>query len=210
MKGLLRKDCYLMMKYCRVFLLLVFIFTIVGIKNNKVFFALYPIVLSSIIPVNLLSYDEKAHWNSYACTFPYTRKAIVSSKYILTLCVLGASSLLIIFAQVCNMLINHNFQLFGLFSTFAVILSCGLLPPAFMFPFTFKLGSEKGRFAYYTGFVLFFVILAFFQEVTDNLSLRITQMAVPHAPIVIVFLIVFGLYGLSWFLSMKFYQKRDL
>ena len=55
MKGLLRKDCYLMMKYCRVFLLLVFIFTIVGIKNNKVFFALYPIVLSSIIPVNLLS-----------------------------------------------------------------------------------------------------------------------------------------------------------
>ena len=108
------------------------------------------------------------------------------------------------------MLINHNFQLFGLFSTFAVILSCGLLPPAFMFPFTFKLGSEKGRFAYYTGFVLFFVILAFFQEVTDNLSLRITQMAVPHAPIVIVFLIVFGLYGLSWFLSVKFYQKRDL
>lgn len=210
MKGLLRKDCYLMMKYCRVFLLLVFIFTIVGIKNNKVFFALYPIVLSSIIPVNLFSYDEKAHWNSYACTFPYTRKAIVSSKYIITLCVLGASSLLIIFAQVCNMLINHNFQLFGLFTTFVVILSCGLLPPAFMFPFTFKLGSEKGRFAYYTGFILFFVILALFQEVTDNLSLRITQMAVPYAPIVIVFLIVFGLYGLSWFLSVKFYQKRDL
>jgi len=199
-----------MMKYCRVFLLLVFIFTIVGIKNNKVFFALYPIVLSSIIPVNLLSYDEKAHWNSYACTFPYTRKAIVSSKYILTLCVLGASSLLFIFAQVCNMLINHNFQLFGLFSTFVVILSCGLLPPAFMFPFTFKLGSEKGRFAYYTGFILFFVILALFQQVTDDLSLRITQMAVPHAPIVIVFLIIFGLYGLSWFLSVKFYQKRDL
>lgn len=210
MKGLLRKDCYLIIKYCRVFFLAVLIFTIIGIKNDQVFFALYPIVLSSIIPVNLLSYDEKAHWNSYACTFPYTRKDIVSSKYILTLCVLGASSLLIIFAQVCNMLINHNFQLFGLFSTFAVILSCGLLPPAFMFPFTFKFGSEKGRFAYYTGFVLFFVILALFQEVTDDLSLRITQMAIPHAPIVIVFLIVFGLYGLSWFLSVKFYQKRDL
>jgi len=198
------------MKYCRVFFLAVLIFTIVGIKNDQVFFALYPIVLSSIIPVNLLSYDEKAHWNSYACTFPYTRKAIVSSKYIITLCVLGASSLLIIFAQVCNMLINHNFQLFGLFSTFVVILSCGLLPPAFIFPFTFKLGSEKGRFAYYTGFILFFVILALFQQVTDDLSLRITQMAVPHAPIVIVFLIIFGLYGLSWFLSVKFYQKRDL
>ena len=48
MKGLLRKDCYLMMKYCRVFLLVVFIFTIVGIKNNKVFFALYPIILPAL------------------------------------------------------------------------------------------------------------------------------------------------------------------
>ena len=210
MKGLLRKDCYLMMKYCLVFLLVVFIFTIVGIKNNKVFFALYPIILSSIIPVNLLSYDEKSHGSSYACTFPYTRKDIVSSKYILTLCVLGASALFIIFAQVCNMIINHNFQLFGLFSTFAVIISCGLLPPAFMFPLTFKLGSEKGRFAYYVGFALFFVVLAFFQEVTDNLSLRITQMAVPCTPIVLVLLIVIILYGLSWHLSVKFYQKRDL
>lgn len=38
MKGLLRKDCYLMMKYCRVFFLAVLIFTIVGIKNDQVFF----------------------------------------------------------------------------------------------------------------------------------------------------------------------------
>lgn len=210
MKGLLRKDLYLMIKYCRLFFILIIVFSFAGAWNNNLFFALYPITISSIIPVNLLSYDEKTHWNSYACTFPYTRKDIVSSKYILTLCVLGASSLFIIFAQVCNMLINHNFQLFGLFSTFAAIFSCGLLPPAFMFPFTFKFGSEKGRFAYYTGFVLFFIILALFQEVTDDLSLRITQMAIPHAPIVIVFLIVFGLYGLSWFLSVKFYQKRDL
>lgn len=210
MKGLLRKDCYLMMKYYRAFLLVVLVFTFVGIKNNKVFFALYPIILSGIIPVNLLSYDEKAHWTSYACTFPYTRKDVVSSKYILTLCVLGVSALLILFAQVCNMIINHNFHLFGLFSTFAVIISCGLLPPAFMFPFTFKLGSEKGRFAYYVGFVLFFVVLSVFQEVTDNLSLRITQMAVPYAPIVIIFLLVLGLFVLSWFLSVKFYQKRDL
>ena len=40
MKGLLRKDCYLMMKYCRVFFLAVLIFTFVGIKNDQVFFAL--------------------------------------------------------------------------------------------------------------------------------------------------------------------------
>lgn len=87
MKGLLRKDCYLMMKYCRAFFLMVLIFTIVGIKNNKVFFALYPIVLSSIIPVNLLSYDEKAHWNKLCLYFPiYTKRYRILQIYFNLMC----------------------------------------------------------------------------------------------------------------------------
>ena len=144
MKGLFRKDCYLMMKYCRVFFLAVLIFTIVGIKNDQVFFALYPIVLSSIIPVNLLSYDEKSNWSLYACTFPCSRKEIVSSKYILTVCTLTLSAIIVEVVQTINMIIRHNFHISGLHTIFTIIFITGLLPPAFMFPFTFKLGAEKG------------------------------------------------------------------
>ncbi|OLA14706.1 MAG: hypothetical protein BHW14_03740 [Coprococcus sp. 43_8] len=84
MKGLLRKDLYLMIKYCRLFFILIIVFSFAGAWNNNLFFALYPITISSIIPVNLLSYDEKSNWSLYACTFPCSRKEIVSSKYILT------------------------------------------------------------------------------------------------------------------------------
>lgn len=56
MKGLLRKDLYLMIKYCRLFFILIIVFSFAGAWNNNLFFALYPITISSIIPVNLLSY----------------------------------------------------------------------------------------------------------------------------------------------------------
>ena len=53
MKGLLRKDLYLMIKYCRLFFILIIVFSFAGAWNNNLFFALYPITISSIIPVNL-------------------------------------------------------------------------------------------------------------------------------------------------------------
>ena len=43
MKGLLRKDLYLMIKYCRLFFILIIVFSFAGAWNNNLFFALYPI-----------------------------------------------------------------------------------------------------------------------------------------------------------------------
>ena len=105
MKGLLRKDLYLMIKYCRLFFILIIVFSFAGAWNNNLFFALYPITISSIIPVNLLSYDEKSNWSLYACTFPCSRKEIVSSKYILTICTLTLSAIIVEIVQIINMII---------------------------------------------------------------------------------------------------------
>ena len=102
MKGLLRKDLYLMIKYCRLFFILIIVFSFAGAWNNNLFFALYPITISSIIPVNLLSYDEKSNWSLYACTFPCSRKEIVSSKYILTVCTLTLSAIIVEIVQIIN------------------------------------------------------------------------------------------------------------
>ena len=45
MKGLLRKDLYLMIKYCRLFFILIIVFSFAGAWNNNLFFALYPITI---------------------------------------------------------------------------------------------------------------------------------------------------------------------
>ncbi len=37
MKGLLRKDLYLMIKYCRLFFILIIVFSFAGAWNNNLF-----------------------------------------------------------------------------------------------------------------------------------------------------------------------------
>ena len=147
MKGLLRKDLYLMIKYCRLFFILIIVFSFAGAWNNNLFFALYPITISSIIPVNLLSYDEKSNWSLYACTFPCSRKEIVSSKYILTVCTLTLSAIIVEIVQIINMIIRHNFYISGLLTIFTIIFIAGLLPPAFIFRIAWLVAIFHKKFA---------------------------------------------------------------
>lgn len=83
MKGLLLKDFYMTAKYCRSFLLIVVVFLAVSFfGKDNVFFILYPVLISSMIPVTLMSYDEHDKWNVYSLTLPYTRGQLVSAKYL--------------------------------------------------------------------------------------------------------------------------------
>ena len=107
------------------------------------------------------------------------------------------------------MIIRHNFHISGLLTIFTIIFIAGLLPPAFMFPFTFKLGAEKGRFAYYIGFILFFALLGWLQSFIKNLSLGLAHFPFRSYYILILFFIGLLLYMISWILSIKFYQNRE-
>ena len=142
MKGLLRKDLYLMIKYCRLFFILIIVFS-------------FEIV------------------------------------------------------QIINMIIRHNFHISGLLTIFTIIFIAGLLPPAFMFPFTFKLGAEKGRFAYYIGFILLFALLCSLQSVIKNFPLGLAHFPFRSYYILILLFIGLLLYMISWILSIKFYQNRE-
>lgn len=61
MKGLIRKDFYLLWSYCRLmplFLLAFIIFSAFSSDGQSPFFIYYPCILSSTLPVNLLAYDD--------------------------------------------------------------------------------------------------------------------------------------------------------
>ena len=57
MKGLLLKDFYMAMKYCRTYVVIAVVFSLFSIWGNTSFLIAYPILLASVIPVNLISYD---------------------------------------------------------------------------------------------------------------------------------------------------------
>lgn len=83
MKGLLLKEYYMIAKYCRAFLLIVVVFLAVSFfSSDNMFFIMYPAILASMIPVTLISYDEREKWNVYSGTLPYSRAQLVSAKYL--------------------------------------------------------------------------------------------------------------------------------
>ena len=87
MKGLLLKDFYLSWRYCRAFLVIVAVFLAVSFTgDDNIFFLIYPIMIASVIPMTLVSYDEHDKWTAYSGTLPYTRAQLVSTKYLVGMC----------------------------------------------------------------------------------------------------------------------------
>lgn len=210
MKGLLLKDIYMAVKYCRVYFLIAVVFAVTFVWSDNFFLAVYPVFLVGALSVNLLSYDEKCKWSLYAGTFPYTRTQLVSVKYIVTLLALGLSVLLIGLGFAAHMLVADDFQLSELLTFFGLLLSMGLASPSLMLPIIFRFGVEKGRIAYY-GVLVFFcaavgAIGAFGKDV-GALDISVVQSAEILLAAVLIGAILFA--G-SWLLSIRIYAKREL
>ncbi|MDE7281371.1 MAG: ABC-2 transporter permease, partial [Ruminiclostridium sp.] len=67
MKGLILKDLYMTVKYCRIYLLIAVVFIAVSfVGNDSLFFIFYPCLFCGMIPVSLLGYDERSRWLQYS------------------------------------------------------------------------------------------------------------------------------------------------
>lgn len=205
MKGLLLKDCYMMKKYCKAYLLFVVIFIALSfVSNNNMFLVFYPCLLCGMIPVNLLAYDERSHWEQYSGALPYTKSQIVSGKYLISLLLQAAILLLTGIAQVLRISWRDGFS----FNEFTVIMLTmfiiSTIFPSISLPFIFKYGVEKGRIIYYV--MIGFVSVA--SAIAAN-SFRAISEVQPIILLVLLSLAGIGIYALSWYLSIVFYKKRE-
>lgn len=207
MKGLLLKDWYMCIRYCRAFLVLVSVFLVVSFfENDNFFFQLYPTMIASIIPMPLISYDERDRWTAYSGTLPYTRRQLVSAKYLIGL-FFGAFSFLVSLAAFAVFMITSDTFSIESFLFIAVrLLVLGLIGPTFLLPFVFKFGAEKGR-------IIFYVMIGLPCATGILLTGLGFQNALTQHSFIILLVIgglSVGLYALSWNLSIYFYQKREL
>ena len=208
MKGLLLKDWYMMKSYCRSYLLIVTVFLAVSFMgDSNLFFAFYPCILCSMIPITLHSYDERSHWLQYSASLPCSRAQIVSAKYLI-----GLATSLVMFivtgiAQVVRMRVSDAMEPGELIALMVVLLMLALLMPAITFPVIFKWGVEKGRIVYYVVIGVICaggVIIAQLVDTDVEVSLP-AGIAVPAICAAVV-----GLYAFSWYLSIVFFKNREL
>ncbi|RKI40729.1 ABC-2 transporter permease [bacterium D16-51] len=208
MKGLLLKDLYMTRKYCWMMLAFIALFTAVSfVDKENLFFQFYPVVITSILPVTILGYDEKCHWDVYGQVFPYSKKQLVSVKYLLGLILVCAMWLLLVAIQFFGSMVNQTGGQGDWWSFLLVVLSTGLLASGLMLPIIFKFGTEKGRLAFMVVIVLICAGSTGAMSLSSDISFRLSvstsvfSLAALAASSIIFFL--------SWVVSVKIYERKE-
>lgn len=201
MKGLLLKDFYMAAKYCRMHVVIAAIFMILSVmKTDMIFFALYPCMLASSVPVNLLAYDERSKWNDYLGTLPYQSEQIVSSKYLLSLILQAVLIVLTLLMQAARMLQSGGVQ-WNILLMIALLLIVAGCAASFTLPFIFRFGVEKGRIAYY-------VMIGAFCGISTAVDFQLPTSISLRSLLLIICAAVVVLYLIAWRLSIIFYRKK--
>lgn len=203
MKGLLIKDLYMIRSYCRTVALIVVVFlgvyALAGSEEIS-FYLVLPCMLAGILPMTLLSYDERAKWEVTAGAMPVTRDQLVTVKYLLVPLLLTPVALFS-FAVV---LLRRGSSLAAGANMLTVAIAIGLFAPAIILPFIFALGVEKGRIAYYAAIAVLFTaggLLSNSPRALGNLPAFLFSPALlPLAALVALVL--------SWRISIALYRKR--
>ena len=209
MKALLVKDFYMAAKYCRSYLLIAAIFIGIMIMNDgnmNMFYVVYPCLLCGMIPVNLLSYDERSGWIKYSAALPYTKLQIVSGKYLIGLIMQGAMLIVTSIAQAIKMSVQGSFELGSYLLVMVTVLLLSVLSSSMSLPFVFKLGTEKGRTVYLLAVGAVCGISVASSVVSDSIS-KISLHPSLITPLLC--LLSVGVYVLSWYLSYLFFKKRE-
>ncbi|MFR5875557.1 MAG: ABC-2 transporter permease [Eubacterium sp.] len=208
MKGLLLKDWYMIKKYCKSYLIIFAVFFAVSfVSNDNLFFVFYPCILCGMIPLNLLSYDERSRWIQYSGCLPYTKKQIVSAKYLIGLLIQIAVLIVTAAVQCIKMNMNSNFVLNDFIVLMLMMLIIATFTSSISLPFIFKLGVERGRIAYY-GMIVFVCGAGALGSVLFNEYLKADIK--PNTILILLSFAGVSCYILSWYLSVAFYKKREI
>ena len=140
MKALLYKDACVLWKQMKFMLVIIAVFCLLPNSFGlNAFFVVYP---GLMLPVSLMAYDERAHWDSFAAMLPYPPRALVLSLY-------AAGWLLTLLAGVLYLvgalIQDQGAPLGTALGTLGWVLAVVLLCQAILFPFFFRVGTEQGR-----------------------------------------------------------------
>lgn len=199
MKGLMRKDLYQLFQHCRYVLLIMVLFCLCGLTGTEnLFFVFYPCIYAGVLPVTLLALDENEKWSAYSGTLPVSRGQLVAAKYMVALLLCGATLLLVGLIQAIR-----GAALWELLILLSVMAAFSLISSALMLPFVFRFGAEKGRLIYILFVVIVTVVFSAFLNVPPFPIAGIPWFwAAPLAAAVV--------FALSWWISVKIYQKQEL
>ena len=209
MIGLIYKDLMVMRKTLALYMVIFVVYGYMGIAYDQggLLFAMV-LVLSAMLPVSSIAYDERCKWDKIANTAPLSRKEIVMAKYLFAI-------LLTVFSvAVCFViyLFDSRMPMTEKFIMCYTLIMMGMLYQAILMPVNIKFGAEKGRnIMLAIMFVPVLLVVAVSNTGLVDLSavvlfLENNEQLIPY----IVTATVAVVYAASVTLSVKIYENKDL
>jgi len=195
MKALLTKDFIVIFKQLKYFL---FIIPILAITNEPSM-TIIAIMISAMIPMTAIAYDEQSKWNELAIMLPYSKKQLVFSKYALGyLCMLIATILFLVAEFILSTFLNINISNNLFMLKFAIV--AGLLLIAINIPIALKFGSQKGRFI----FIILIGLIGVLGSLANNLPISLPnnyQNMIP--PLILTSVLIINIISIEFSLHIK-------
>ncbi len=206
MKALLYKDFLVAKKYLKMLLLMDLIFVAVSIfgSSETPFLTIFPLVMCAPSVTSLISYDERFRFDRSCDMLPVSRKMQVDEKYLLAL------GYVVVIFLLCAVGVLKKTAGAERTLMLTAMAAAGLLPVALLLPIIFKVGAEKGRIFYYVIYIgsLILTYGAAGVGASDGVGQAVPVLG-PGA-FFAALLVLLALFALSWFLSVRFYRKREL
>lgn len=211
MKALLLKDWYQIWNYMKIFLILIIGFDICAIWATGFFMLIFPGFYISLLVSSLVNYDERSGWTKYADTLPYSRKLIVSEKYVMLLFGMAANLLLSAITMTINLVLETGrITALEIPGVLMMILIASTVPSSLYMPLIFKFGTEKGRMLYLFMIAVNALGISALTAIPLSMQHGATATLPSVSGLAAAVVISFVLFAASWMLSVRFYQKREL
>ena len=209
MIGLIYKDLMVMRKTLVLYMVIFFVYGYMGIAYDQggLLIAMV-LVMSSILPVSSIAYDERCRWDRIANTTPLSRKEIVLAKYLFAI-VLTVFSVAVCFVIY---LFDSRMPIAEKLIMCYILIMMGMLYQAILMPVNIKFGAEKGRnIMMAIMFVPVLLVMAVSNTGLVDMSAVVRFLENNEHLIPYVFTAVVAVvYSVSVTLSVKIYENKDL
>jgi hypothetical protein len=211
MYGLLLKDIYNLRKYVKQISISVVVFGLFAINlKNPAYLIGMITMMTSMMVITSMSYDEYAKWDKYALTMPILKKDIVLSKYLLLiLSTLAGTVSSTILALIMTAFMKLQ-SLIEILLTSGIVALIMLLLFSLLIPVLYKYGVEKARIIMFAIIGIPILAATLFVKLMVKLNVPKPSMEqiemLGYAFPVIVLIILF----LSYNISVKIFNKKEL
>ncbi len=209
MIGFMKKDLAMMKSNLKLIGVLIVVYAIMGLMGEMDISFILPF-MSVMIMISTFSYDNYNQWDAYSISLPNGRKNSVKAKYVATILMILAISIITTILSFMISYMNTKTIPYEqiLISMFGTIFGT-LLVLTFMYPIIYKFGVEKARIGIFL-IVFGLVMIGGFLSPYINLSwiVKVLSFLEDYLIIILIIIAIMMVY-LSYKISEKIFDKKE-